>query len=760
MKRSFLFVSTIAFGVLLFVFSLTSCSENTTVVKTPVDYVNPTIGNISHLLVPTYPTTQLPNSMLRIYPKRENYAADLLAGLPVAVVGHRATSAFRLDPMSSFEGLDDGVLKGLSYINERVTPYSYAVHLDEMNVDVMYAPARKSAVYDLVFKEGNANLAFTTVNGSLELDGNVLKASQKVGDATIYLYMEMEQMPIKRVDLETTEDIKGWTSASAYIGAKEGLKTMALSYDTEVLNLRYGISYIDVEQAKKNLYEEIEHYDVSALAEAGKNAWNDVLEKIQVDGSDENAKVIFYTALYRTYERMIDITEDGRYYSAFDKQVHQADGTPYYTDDWIWDTYRAVHPLRLLIEPEMEEYMVQSFVRAAQQSADGWLPTFPEVYGDGCAMNGNHAIATIWDAYVKGVQGFDFEAAYQAAKKTLDEKSIIPWRRVPRTELDDVYHTKGFFPALQPGEKENVKEVDGFERRQAVAITLADCYDSWCLAQMAKELGYKDDYENYIRRSRNYRNIYNEQTGFFHPKNKDGKFIEPFDYVFSGGPGNRDYYDENNGWIYRWDLPHDVYDLINLMGGQENFVANLDQTFREPLGKGRPEFYAQNADHTGNVGQFSMGNEPSLHIPYLYCYGGEAWKTQKRVRTLLNLWFRNDLMGVPGDEDGGGLSSFVVFSMLGFYPVCPGTPVYVIGSPVFEEASVQVGPGKTFTVKCRNYSPDHHYIQSATLNGEAWNKPWIHHEDVVKGGELEFVMGAYPNKDWASNAGQIPTLDK
>ncbi len=205
-----------------------------------------------------------------------------------------------------------------------------------------------------------------------------------------------------------------------------------------------------------------------------------------------------------------------------------------------------------------------------------------------------------------------------------------------------------------------------------MAVTLGTAYDQWCLAQIAKELGKTDDYEYFLEKSYNYRNLYNAETAFFHPKDKQGNFIEPFDYKFSGGMGAREYYGENNAWIYRWDVQHNVADLIHLMGGREKFVQHLDQTFREPLGRSKYAFYAQLPDHTGNVGQFSMANEPSLHIPYLYNYAGEPWKTQKRMRNLVTEWFRNDLMGVPGDEDGGGMSAFVVFSQLGFYPVHTG----------------------------------------------------------------------------------------
>ena len=211
-----------------------------------------------------------------------------------------------------------------------------------------------------------------------------------------------------------------------------------------------------------------------------------------------------------------------------------------------------------------------------------------------------------------------------------------------------------------------------------------------------------------------------------------------------------------NMWMPSWDVPHNVADLINLMGGTDQFIKNLDRTFQEPLGKSKFEFYAQIPDHTGNVGQFSMANEPSLHIPYLYNYAGQPWKTQKRIRTLLHQWFRNDLMGVPGDEDGGDMSAFVVFSMLGFYPVTPGFPAYNIGSPLFPYAKVNLSNGKVFEVIAENCSAENKYIQTATLNGKEWKKPWFEHSDIVNGGKLLLIMGRKPNKAWGSNPVDAP----
>jgi len=386
----------------------------------------------------------------------------------------------------------------------------------------------------------------------------------------------------------------------------------------------------------------------------------------------------------------------------------------------------------------------------SEQMKEPWLPTFPEITGDSRRMNSNHGVATLLDAYRKGIRNFDIKKAYLAAKGAIIEKTLAPWSGKPAGKLDYFFKEKGYIPALYPNEKETIPEVNSFEKRQPVAVTLGTSYDLWCLAQLADELGMKADYELFMKQSFNYRNLFNEQTKFFHPKDDKGKFIMPFDYVFSGGQGAREYYGENNAWIYRWDVQHNIPDLIKLMGGNELFIQYLDDMFQQPLGRSKFDFYAQLPDHTGNVGQFSMANEPSLHIPYLYNYAGQPWMTQKRIHKLVGEWFRNDLMGVPGDEDGGGMSAFVVFSQMGFYPVTPGLTSYSIGSPFFSKVSIQLPNGKSFVIIGKNASEKNKYIQSAKLNGQPLNTPQLDHADILKGGILEFVMGDKANKNWGN----------
>ncbi len=741
------------FSSWIILFFLLPLAGNSQLNKQPVDHVNPYMGSISHLLVPAYPTIHLPNSMLRVYPERSDFTGDLINGLPLVVTSHRGKSAFNLSP---WQGSDSGLKPVIpfSYDLEKITPYSYSVYLDEQESSIEYAVSHQAAIYTMEFTNKEPlSIIINSKDGELKWNGKAITGYQQLENNTrVYIYLEPETMPDKQVALinnkvrENTNTTKG----------KDACLVLKYPANTGSLRVRYGISFISEEQAAKNLSREIPDYDLKKTAQKGREIWNQVLQKTSVSGGTQNELSVFYTSVYRTYERPVCISEDGRYYSAFDNKVHNDEGKPFYTDDWIWDTYRATHPLRVITEPELELDIIHSFIRMAEQMDNFWMPTFPEITGDSRRMNSNHAVATVIDAYIKGLKDFDLEKAYEACKKGITEKTLAPWSGKPAGELDRFYKEHGYIPALKEGETETIPEVHHFERRQPVAVTLGTAYDEWCLAQIANQLGNTDDFEYFKARSFNYRNLFHPETHFFHPKDNQGNFIQPFDYVFSGGQGARGFYGENNAWIYRWDVQHNIADLIQLMNGNQNFIKNLDDMFSQPLGKSKFAFYAQLPDHTGNVGQFSMANEPSLHIPYLYNYAGQPWKTQKRIRTLLDQWFRNDLMGIPGDEDGGGMSAFVVFSQLGFYPVTPGLPVYAIGSPVFSESVIQLPNGKKFKIIAENAGTENKYIQSARLNGVNWDKPWFSHDDIKNGGELYFIMGNKANKSWGAKPENAP----
>lgn len=723
--------------------------------KELVDYVNPYIGNISHLLVPTFATVQLPNSMLRVYPERGDYTTEQVNGLPVIVTNHRERSAFNISP---YQGTQPKAIVPLNYDHEKLTPYGFDIELDDNQMKARYAVSHQSALYELNFwqKDKPVYVMINSRDGGMHCSGNAISGFQRLTDQTkVYIYAEVDRSPMQMGALEN-----GVINASkASVEGRNACIALRYADGTPQVRLRYGISFISEEQAKKNLKREIQHFDVDVVAAKGRRIWNEALANIQVKGGSEDQKTVLYTSYYRTFERPICYSEDGKYWSAYDGAVHEDGGIPFYTDDWIWDTYRAAHPLRALIQPEKEEHIIESYLRMAEQMGTLWMPTFPEVTGDSRRMNSNHGIAMVADALYKGLK-VDAKRGYEYSRKALEEKTLAPWSGNPAGWIDDFYKQHGYIPALKEGEKETDPNVSDFEKRQPVAVTLGTAYDEWCLSRIASYLNKNKEASYYERRGRNYRTLFNHETSFFHPKDKEGNFLQPFDYRFSGGIGARDAYDENNGWTYRWDVQHNVADLINLMGGREQFVKNLDQTFIEPMGRGKREFYTQLPDQTGNIGQFTMANEPSLHIPYLYNYAGTPWKTQKRVRQVLNTWFRNDLMGVPGDEDGGGLTSFVVFSSIGFYPVTPGFPAYNIGSPLFSDIQVRLGNGEIFHIIANNCSDENKYIQQATLNGRTWNKPWFLHDDIKNGGTLILEMGKHPNKSWgASKKMAPPSLD-
>jgi len=385
----------------------------------------------------------------------------------------------------------------------------------------------------------------------------------------------------------------------------------------------------------------------------------------------------------------------------------------------------------------------------------GWLPSFPGVAGERAVMIGHHADEVVLDTYAKGYRDFDVNEAYAAMRKNATEATMLPWQRGPLTSLDKVYFDKGFFPALTYGEKETVPQVTG-ERRQATSVTLENAYDDWAVAQLARAVGKQRDYEYFTKLAHNYENVFDPGIGMMAPKSADGNWVAHFDPKLGGGQGGRDYFTEVNSWLYTFSVQHDPAGLMKLMGGREAFNARLDQLFEEQYGESKFAFLGQFPDATGLVGQYAQGNEPSFHIPYLYDFSGQPWKTQRRVRQMMDIWYGDGPLGIPGDDDGGETSSWYVLSALGFYPECPGSPVYEIGSPIFEKSTITMGNGKKFVIIANHVSSQNKYIQSTKLNGKPLNKPWFSHSDIANGGMLVLEMGDTPNDRWGSAAEDAP----
>lgn len=717
----------------------------------PVDFVDPLIGSVSITLQPTRNTVQIPLSMVRIEPLAsptisDHYVASKIHGFGLNVPGHRRKLVTRVMATAGNLSLQpDALASDFDRDFETVTPYHYAVLLEDDSIIAEYTVSERASFFCFHYPEKDtANIVLRMQNSALVevVDDYTVAGYEEFRGIKQYFCARFAQ-PLKAFG--TFEGTKLQPQQKQQSGENIGFYTQfPVAADTEI-PVKFGISFISAEQAQRNLETEIPGWDFEAVKNQAREKWNAMLGKIRITGGSDAQKKVFYTALYRCFERMIQLTEDGKYFSGYDRQVHR-DQRPFYVDDWIWDTYRGLHPLRLLLVPEIEMDMIQSYLRMYQQS--GWLPSFPQVNGDNGAMIGHHQAAMIADAYFKGFRNFDLETAFAALKKNATEGTMMPWMEGPACEADSVYREKGFFPALAPGEPETIPGVDAFEKRQSVAVTLDHSYDDWCLAQFARALGQEKDFTEFSKRGKNYRNLYHPEIGFMVPKTADGNWILPFDPKFSGGVGGRDYFAEMNSYTFTWQVQHDVPGLIELMGGSQKFEQRLDQLFEESLGAIKWRFLSHFPDATGLVGQFAMGNEPSFHIPYLYDFTAAPWKTQKRVRQLMKTWYRDDVMGICGDEDGGALSAWFVLSALGFYPVCPGKPVYHLGSPLFETATLEMGGGKQLKVRAENVSDQNKYIQSLTINGQPWNKPWFEHDVIKNGGEIVFQMGPRPNKAW------------
>lgn len=703
------------------------------------DEVNTGIGSISHMLVPTLRTVQRPNAQFRFNAPERQYTEDRVSAVGLHCPSHRGVSYF---PVCPYSGAAEDVFGRWSstWDQEHATPWRYDVWLDTQGVTFALAPGEKTAIASFAFERpGTHALVFglrDAKDGPCRVEGKVLRGidihSIRYGlPARIYLHAEFDRTPTA-------------------VKTSGGRTAVFFGKGPETVKMRFGISYLSMEQAARNLAAEMKDFDLEALAAAAKRRWNDVLGQVEVEGGTAAERRVFYTALWRCYERMQNITEDGKY-RGFDGRIHETEGVDYYTDDWTWDTFRAAHPLMTILRPREESAKLASYVRMAEQNPERWMPVFPGVCGDAHCMVNRHPAIMFLDAWRKGIRGYDARRAFELMDHTEETESLIPWHRGPLTELDRFYKEHGWYPAIRPDEKETVKGVDtGWERRQTVSVTQGASYDAWALAEMGKELGMDaETVAKYAKRAKDYANLWNPKTQFFHPKDADGKFIEPFDYMICGGFGARHYYTENNAWTYIWDVQHDLSGLLALFGGPQAMSRKLDAMLNTGIGR-RWAFCAQMPDGcTGLMGAFTMANEPSFHIPYLYNFTGEPWKTQKFVRKTLDCWFRDDRMGMCGDEDGGGMSAYAVFSMLGFYPVTPGLPEYQWGSPVFTKVTIHLENGENFVLDAQDATVDAKYIQSVEVDGVSANGTTVlKHADIARGAHVRVKMGLRPNMLW------------
>lgn len=493
----------------------------------------------------------------------------------------------------------------------------------------------------------------------------------------------------------------------------------------EMVLVKVGISPVSVGNALQNLSEEIPHWDFNATLSETQSIWERELSKIKVE-APLKYKTIFYTALYHSLLAPYLYTDVNNEYWGFDDSVHVADGFTNYTVLSLWDTFRAENPLLTLVAPDKVNDLVRSML--AQYDQYGLLPVWPLWGSETNCMIGYHAVPVIVDAYLKGIRDYDVDKAYQAMKasamqddfgvKELKQYGYIPY---------DLYN-------------------------KSVSTALEYCYDDWCIAQMARELGKTDDYEYFMKRASSYKKYFDVTYKLMNGVSSKGEFRRPFDPFFSSY-GECDWV-EGNSWQYSYFVPHDIEGLMDLHGGKKGFATALDSLFSVSMpvsGKDVP------VDITGLIGQYAHGNEPSHHVAYLYNYVGQAYKTQERLHEIMTTLYTDAPDGLCGNEDCGQMSAWYVFSAMGFYPVNPASGIYALGKPMMESAEIKVGK-RSFEMRATGLSGENIYVQSIRLNGKDYNKLFITHEDIVQGGILEFVMGNTPGN--FENAACFPIHQK
>ena len=481
----------------------------------------------------------------------------------------------------------------------------------------------------------------------------------------------------------------------------------------EKIKIKFALSGVSMDGALANMQAEVPGWDFDKVKADGQKLWETELEKITVNASKER-KEDFYTAMYHTMiNPTIYMDVDGQY-KGLDQNVHKADGFTNYTTFSLWDTYRALHPLFNIIQPQRNADMVKSMLVHFDQSPEKMLPVWSNSANENWCMSGYHSVAVLADAVVKGNAPFDTDKALEAAVTTARHRSY---------EGIGDYMDKGYIPDEKTG--------------VSVSNTLEYAFDDWAIAQMAKKLGKTDIYNEFIKRSENYKNVYDNKSGFMRPKKADGTFRAKFDPLSTINEG----FIEGNAWNYTLFVPQDPTSLIKLMGGNKRFVGYLDSLFTMNL---PDKYFAETEDITrdGIIGNYVHGNEPSHHVAYLYNWTDKPWKTQERIRMILPRMYKPTPDGLGGNDDTGQMSAWYIFSSMGFYPVAPGSVDYSIGSPSVNNATIQVGNGKTFNIVVKNQSEKNVYVQKMTLNGKPYNSLTLTHQDIMNGGEMVFYMSA------------------
>ena len=639
---------------------------------------------------------------------------------------------------------ESGYRSRFSHDNEFAEPGYYSVLLDDHNIKAEMTASSRVGMHQYTFpKSDSAHIILDLMAGiydydqknvwtfvRVENDTLVTGYRQTTGWArtrTVYFAMSFSK-PIESYGRERYDQTayRGfWRKFDEDRNFPEAAgKEIRMYFDfktqqDEKIKIKFALSPVSTAGALANLKQEIPHWNFDKVKADARQEWNKELNKVVVETMEPEGKVNFYTAMYHAFLGPTEYMDLDGNYKGLDMNTHQAEGFTNYTSFSLWDTYRALHPLFNILQPERNSDMVKSMLAHYDQSVHSMLPIWSHYANENWCMIGYHSVSVIADAIVKGNANFDQERALEAMVQTA------------RTEYYDgleYYMDLSYVPEDKNG--------------ASVSKTLEYAYDDWAIAQAAKKLGREDIYEEFMKRSENYKNVYDPSSGFMRPKLSDGSFKKEFDPLDTHGQG----FIEGNAWNYSLYVPHDPKTMIEMMGGKAQFSTHLDSLFSMEL----PDRYFANTEdisREGIIGNYVHGNEPSHHVPYLYNWTDTPWKSNDKIRMILKTMYQTGADGLGGNDDFGQMSAWYIFSSLGFYPVAPGSPDYALGSPSVKQARIHLGEGRTFEVVARNQSEKNVYVDRVELNGKVLQEPVISHEDLMDGGKLVFYMSPEPNKD-------------
>ncbi|WP_147678077.1 GH92 family glycosyl hydrolase [Algibacter pacificus] len=615
-----------------------------------------------------------------------------------------------------------------SHGNEIATPGYYQVFLEDSGVNVELTTSQRTAYHKYTFKQNEQQSVVVNLGFAINWDKATKSAITIEDEQTISGYRFSEGWAKNQKVFFVAKFSKPISHSKLYSDgivsdtkSSEGMKTASQLFfktnNNEELLVKVALSSVSIANAKDNL--EANGFNFDAVKKDTESIWNNALAKIQVETPIDSLKTIFYTALYHSQLAPVTFSDKNGQFRKENDSIIKADNYTAYSTLSLWDTFRAQQPLLTLIAPHKVKDIIKSML--AYYETKKILPVWTLYGNETNTMTGYHSIPVIVEAYLKGIRGFDAEKAYEAMKTTMmqDERGLAYYKKY------------GYIPYHLQDE--------------SVTITLEYAYDDWCVAQMAKALGKEEDYNFFHERSKAYQYLFDNETGFMRGKSDDGiSWNEPFDPKYSNHREHTDY-TEGNAWQHSWFVPHNVEDFIKLHGSNTIFTNRLEQLFTE-----NSKITGDNVsvDISGLIGQYAHGNEPSHHIPYLFNKAGAPWRTQYWVRHILDTQYNTTPNGLSGNEDCGQMSAWYVLSSIGLYPLNPASGEYEIGSPIYEKTTINLSKNKAFNIIAKGVSSKNIYIQSATLNGEVFNRTSISHKEILDGGTLHFVMGETPNKSW------------